>query len=236
MKEAKELVSVTKDALQWAKGVSVVIAPPNIFLRELAASVRKGRITFAAQNAHYEEGGAFTGEISLPQVKDAKTAYVIVGHAERRALGETNEDTRKKVAAALTIGLTPILCIGEAARTASGEHFVFVKDQLRVGLSDVPQGKLSKILIAYEPVWAIGASSAMNPHDMHEMSIFIKKTLVEKFGESGHNMRVLYGGAVDATNAVDMLRNGDVAGFLVGRASADITKCKELIRAVGEKI
>lgn len=233
-KEAKALLAATKHMTALTKGVSVVIVPPSLFLRELSLGHRAGRITFGAQHAHFEGEGSHTGEISMAQVKDAKATYVIIGHAERRAMGETNEDVQKKVAAALFSQLTPIVCIGEGTRGTGAEHFNEVREQLRVGLRDVPEKRLSKIIIAYEPVWAIGGAVAMQPRDMHEMSIFIRKTLIEKFGASAHNITILYGGSVDAHNASDMLRNGDVAGLLVGRASAEITSMTELLRAVHE--
>ncbi|MDP3646021.1 MAG: triose-phosphate isomerase [bacterium] len=233
-REAKALFEETKHIAGLLKGVSVVVCPPAIFLRDLAVGSRKGRVSFGLQNVHFESRGSFTGEISVLQAKDAKATYVIVGHAERRAMGETNDDTRKKVDAVLSGGMTPILCVGEKVRDHGADHFAFVRDQLRTGLSEDAGKKLSKILIAYEPVWAIGATKAMEPRQMHEMSIFIRKTLVERFGETGHSIKILYGGAVDATNAGDMLRNGDVVGLLVGRASVDVQAFTELLRAVSE--
>ncbi len=233
LKEAKKLFEETKRMAGFSKGVSVVVAPPAIFLRDIAAMQRGGKVGLAAQNVHSEAGGAFTGETSIPQVRDAKATYVIIGHAERRAQGETNEDTRKKLAAAIAAKMTPIFCVGEKSREADGDHFNFVKEQIRMGLTDVPLQRMSKVIIAYEPVWAIGAPTAMVPRDMHEMSIFIRKTIVERFGEVGHSIKIIYGGAVDAKNAPDMLVNGDVKGFLVGRVSVDSKAFTELLRAVG---
>ena len=231
--EAKRLFEYTKKAADISKNLSIVVAPPAIFLRELRAGYRGKKLSFGIQNAHYESKGSFTGETSMPQAKDAGAAYVIVGHAERRAMGETNEDTRKKVAAALSLSLLPILCVGETARTVhDGEHYEFVKEQLKAGFADVPVAKLSRVAIAYEPVWAIGAAEAMNPRDMHEMAIFIRKMLVELYGEKGMTVKILYGGSIEAANAADMLNNGDVAGLLVGRASAHADTLLALIRAI----
>ena len=181
-KEAKELLEVTKKSVERSQGISVIIAPPSLYLRELRASYKGKKISFGAQNAHAEAGGAHTGEISMKQIKDAHASYVIVGHAERRAGGETNDDTKKKIASAFAEGIQPIFCIGETSRSGTGEHYEFVREQIRIGLSEIPPGKIAKIIIAYEPVWAIGATSAMNPRDMHEMAIFIRKTLVELHG------------------------------------------------------
>jgi triosephosphate isomerase (TIM) len=233
-KEAKTLFDETKRMTGLMRNVTVIVAPPAVFLRSLADGVRKGRVEFAIQNAHFEATGAHTGEISMQQAREAKATYVIVGHAERRSMGETNDEARKKVSAALAAGLTPIHCVGEKTRGPGAEHFTTVREQLHTGLADVAPTKISKVIIAYEPVWAIGAAQAMKPRDMHEMSIFIRKAIVEKFGEAGHNVKVLYGGSVDATNAGAMLHDGDVKGFLVGRASAEVTAMTELLRAVNE--
>jgi len=231
-RDAKKLFEETKKMAANVKGVSIVVAPPSIFLRDIAGISRGKKIALGAQNAHYESSGSFTGEISIPQARDAKASYLIVGHAERRAMGETNGEARAKVAAALSAGLVPILCVGEEDRGAGAEHLNIVKEQLHVGLADVPPAKLSKVVIAYEPVWAIGAAEAMKPRDMHEMSIFIRKMVVEKFGETGMNVAILYGGSVDASNAVSILTEGDVKGFILGRVSVDANAFAELLRAV----
>src|SRR3989344_3160594 len=220
-KEAKHLFEAVRKAAEKAKGLSVVVAPPAIFLRDVVKLYKGRRIAFAMQKAHPEQGGAFTGEVSLVQGKDAKASYLIVGHAERRAMGETNDDARQKVAAALNNKVTPVLCVGETSRDVSGEHFNLIKEQLRIGLADVPPAKVSQVIIAYEPVWAIGATRAMEPRDMHEMAIFIRKSVVELHGKEGMNMKILYGGSIDETNAAGMLRDGDVGGFLIGRASIE---------------
>lgn len=233
VKEAKKLFEATKKAAANLKGVSVVVVPPSVFLRDIAG-MPHGKVGIGAQNAHFETAGSFTGEISVPQVRDAKATHLIIGHAERRAMGESDEDVRKKVAIALDAGLTPILCIGEHARSGDGEHFAFVKEQLRIALQNISPTKLSKIVFAYEPVWAIGAKEAMQPREMHEMSIFIRKTLFERFGEPGMNAVILYGGSIDATNTATMLREGDVKGLLVGRASIDADAFTELLKAAAK--
>lgn len=232
MKEAKKLFEATKKAAEGSKNVTIIVAPPALFLRELRVGYKGKKLSFAMQNAHFDRDGAHTGETSLAQAADAKVQYVIIGHAERRAAGETNEDTAKKMAAALAHKITPILCVGETTRSHDGEHFDHVREQLAVGLSEVPAAKLGKILIAYEPVWAIGASSPMTPRDMHEMTIFIRKAIVDSLGQAGMNIRILYGGSIDETNALNMVREGDVHGLLVGRASTDAKKFASLIQSL----
>ncbi|HEV3245277.1 MAG TPA: triose-phosphate isomerase [Candidatus Paceibacterota bacterium] len=232
MREAKRLFEATRKAAESAKNVSVIVASPSIFLRELRTNYKGRRISLAAQNAHFQKEGAYTGEISMVQVKDSKASAVLIGHAERRAMGETNEETRAKLNAALTQKLQPIFCVGEHKRSGSGEHFLFVKEQLRTGLADVVTGNLGRIIVAYEPVWAIGADKPMSSRQMHEMAIFIRKTLVGSHGEKGMKTKILYGGSIDETNAREMIVEGDVQGLLVGRASTEADQFTVLIRSL----
>lgn len=230
-RDAKKLLEQTKKVAEKNQKISIIVAPPSLYLQELASG-RGKRIAFAAQNAHYDPEGAHTGEISMVQVKDTRAGYVLVGHAERRALGETNEDTRKKVKAALAAGLTPILCVGESKRESGGEHFDVIRMQVRSGFADVPDAKLSKVLVAYEPVWAIGAAKPLSPRDIHEMSIFIRKVLVDARGDAGHSLKVLYGGSVDEAGARVILKEGDVRGLLIGRASISMERFAPLLASL----
>lgn len=231
-REAKILFEASKKAIEKSKNVSLVVAPPALYLRELARLARSRRVLFALQHVHDQPSGAFTGEISIAQGKDTKISACIIGHAERRAMGETNDDCRRKIVAALANKITPILCVGETSRDHSGAHFQFIKEQLKIALMDVSPQKVAQVVIAYEPVWAIGATAAMPPRDMHEMTIFIRKSIVETHGKDGMHMKILYGGSVDETNALGMLRDGEVAGFLVGRASVESAKFSALIHSL----
>ena len=130
--------------------------------------------------------------------------------------------------------MTPILCVGESIRTEDGEQFDVVREQLRIGLSDVSASALPRVLLVYEPLWTIGAKSTMDPRDMHQMAIFIRKCVVETHGEGGRSLKILYGGSVDEKNAGAMLRDGDVHGFLVGRASVNAQEFSKLLHVVGE--
>ena len=232
LREARRLFEATKKIAEKAPRASIIVAPSSIHLAPLAAGYKGKRVEFAAQNAHEGEVGAFTGDISVAQAKDAKARYLLVGHAERREAGETNDETRLTVASALSYGLTPILCVGEHARSASGEHFTFVRDQLKAGFQSVEPSAVAKTLVAYEPVWAIGSEEAMSPRAMHEMAIFIRKTIVELHGAKGHAVKILYGGAISEHNASAMLLYGDVAGLLVGRASIDPKEFALLIESI----
>ena len=231
-KEAKKLFDATKKAAEASKSISIIVAPPTIFLRDLRAGYKGKRVAFAAQSAHAETGGAFTGELSLAQCKDVGATHVIVGHAERRAMGETNEETGKKVGAALALKMTPILCVGETARGAGGEHFDVVRAQLRAGFTAVEPTQTARVIIVYEPLWTIGKSSTMDPRDMHEMAIFIRKTIVDLKGTVGMNIKILYGGSIDDSNATNMLQGGDVIGFLVGRASINSARLTALLQTI----
>ncbi|MDO8561212.1 MAG: triose-phosphate isomerase [bacterium] len=231
-KEAKVLFEATKKAMQACPSVSLIVAPPAIYLRELAASYKGTKISFAAQNAHFEAKGAHTGEISIAQARDAGATHVLVGHSERRAVGETNDDTRKKVSAALSERMTPILCIGETSRLSSGEHFNTIAEQLLAGIKDVPPAKISKVIVGYEPVWAIGGETTMSPRDMHTMSIFIRKTIVGVYGDVGHKVRILYGASVGEKNAAAMMQEGDVRGFIVGHVSTNPERFALLLKVI----
>ena len=231
-REARELFGAEKKIAESARGVSIVLAPPAIYLRELSARYKGKRVSLCIQNAHFDGSGAHTGEISFTQARDARALFALIGHAERRALGESDDDVRKKVSAAVTRGMTAILCVGEIKRADGGEHFLYVREQIKRALSEFPQAKLSRIVVAYEPVWTIGKDMAMSTHDMREMSIFIRKCLFELFGAPGMNVRVLYGGSIDSTSAPQMLQDGGVQGLLVGRASADAGKFGALISSL----
>ncbi len=231
-REAKRLFEATKRAAEKAKHSSVIVAPPAIFLRELSGAYRGSRLAFAVQNGHFKALGAHTGETSLAQAKDARARYSIIGHAERRAEGETDDDVGKKVAATLALKMTPILCVGESARTEGGEQFDVVREQLRAGLADVSASALGRVLLVYEPLWTIGTKTTMAPSEMHQMAIFMRKCVVETHGGGGRSLKILYGGSVDEKNAGVMLRNGDVRGFLVGRASVNAVEFSKLLQAI----
>jgi len=163
---------------------------------------------------------------------NAGIKYVILGHSERRTLGETNELVNKKIKGSLSAGLTPVLCVGESMRDENHSYFNLVKTQLEECLNGVKKTFASKIIIAYEPIWAI--SSTLNRHDAtsadsREMAIFIRKVLYDKFGAEASRIRVIYGGSVNEKDALDFLNNGGVDGLLSGRASLNAKKFAEII-------
>lgn len=234
-REAKKLFGATKKAAEKYQAVSVVVAPPAVFLRDLRTAYKGKRLAFGAQNASYEQSGAHTGELSLAQLKDAGASLLIVGHGERRAMGETDDDARKKIDAALAMKLTPVLCVGERTRDSESAHFDVVREQLRKGFAGVKPEDLKRLYVMYEPLWAVGTGKPVAPRDMHEMEIFIRKTVVDMKGSLGMSLRILYGGSVTADNARAMLDEAGVAGFIVGGGSLDPKAFTLLLQTIATK-
>ncbi|HXK39437.1 MAG TPA: triose-phosphate isomerase family protein [Candidatus Paceibacterota bacterium] len=238
LSEAKSLAGSVARTASRLRHTEAVICPPHPFVGALSASIRRGRVRLGAQDVSAEREAKRTGETSVSMLKDLGVAYVIVGHSERRALGETDTDVAAKAAQVLKAGLVPIICIGERERDIRGEYLASLQSQLRASLSGVPKAKATRLVIAYEPLWAIGKSSsdALPPRLLHEMALFIKKTLVSLYGRSaGTSVRIIYGGSVEAPNAGALAREGAVDGFLVGHASADAGEFAEILRSVDRR-
>ena len=204
------------------KKVTAVIAVPFIFLALLGKEASAG-LALSAQNVSAEKEGAFTGEISAGMLSALKVRYVIIGHSERRALGETNEFINRKIKAVLASGMTPILCVGEKERDHDMWYLSAVKTQLEECLAGIPKNAVGKIVIAYEPVWALSSTANRRdatPEDCVEMHIYIRKVLSDMFGSgAGTAVAILYGGSVDEKNALGFLTTGHADGLLPGRAS-----------------
>lgn len=198
--------------------IDVVICPPFPFLHTLSGT---GTLSLGAQDVSFEKEGAFTGDVSVSMLRSLGVQYVILGHSERRAKGETSEMVVKKAIACLNENITPVICVGEKVRDASAEHWQEIKWQLVDSLQGVGKALVKKCVIAYEPVWAIGKKGKpMSADDVDESTLFIKKVLVEMFGQKvGESIRIIYGGSVDAEHAEEISLSHNVSGFLVGRAS-----------------
>ena len=220
--ETRELLSALTDGLNAVSGVDRVVCPPFMSLMTASEMLAGTEIGLGAQNLHWEEKGAFTGETAPGMVKEL-CGYVIIGHSERRAyFGETDETVNKKLLAAQKAGLTPIVCVGETlSQYEAGQTAEVVSSQTRLGLQGVSPELASSIVIAYEPVWAIGtgkASSADNAQNVH--GGMIRPVLIELFGaDAAQAIRILYGGSVTAANAGDFFSQPDIDGALVGGAS-----------------
>ena len=246
LQEAKLLWNSTRTSIEYTRNVDVVICPPFTYIQPLTKLKRPKNMYLGAQNVAHVEKGAFTGEVSASQVKDVGASYVIVGHSERRyplrqladGGGETDEIISKKLIEAFKVGLTPVLCIGEKERDREASYLSLIKEQLKGALTGLSKKDLVGIHIAYEPVWAIGKSyrESMNPTDIHEMVLLIRKALSELFGiDIGNGARLIYGGSVESENATDVLNIGNVTGFLVGHASLSKEEFGKILKAADVK-
>lgn len=234
--KAKEIFRATQKIAKNLKNTKVVICPPFVYLSDLE-KINKGLLSLGAQDVFWEKTGSFTGEISPVMLKKEGEGYVIIGHSERRDLGETNEMVSKKIISALQAGLKPILCIGERIRDDHGDYFNFLRQQIIDSLGKIPKTYLTRLIIAYEPVWAIGQKEdlVLKPEDIHTMTIFIKKVLSEIYKSKDIlNISILYGGSVNHNNAVDLIKFGEVQGILVGRESLNSKKFGELLKNVDQ--
>jgi triosephosphate isomerase len=220
--EARDLVSTMKDKLAEIPNVEKVLCPPFLAIPALADKLEDSGIGLGAQNLHWEEKGAFTGEVAPGMVREF-CRYVIIGHSERRTyFGETDQSVNRKLHAALKAGLIPIVCVGETLEQhEAGSTSEVVRRQISTGLASVDSAAAAKIVVAYEPVWAIGtgkASSGENANFVHQQ--VIRRALGELFGEKDASaIRILYGGSVTAANAHEFFAYPDIDGALVGGAS-----------------
>ncbi len=224
-----ELRGLVKDV----RGVDVVVAPPFTAVHAAAAAARDSKITIGAQNVHWEREGAFTGEVSAPMLREAGARFVIVGHSERRALfGDTNASVNKKMHAVINAGLVPIVCIGETLDERDRNETLAVLDrQIKEGLDGVTGEQLAGMVLAYEPVWAIGTGRNATPAQAGEAHFHIRQRLKQWFGlDASERCRVLYGGSVKPDNIGKLIAEPDVDGALVGGASLDAKSFLAIIR------
>lgn len=231
-KEAVGIVKELKKASLRLKNTQVVVCPPAVFLKDIQSELKKTKFSLGVQNIFWENDGAYTGELSAKMAKGFGASYVIVGHSERRALGETDEQVNLKVKNALKNGLSVVLCVGEKERDKHGYYLGFVKDQVEKALNKVSGTSLKNIVIAYEPVWAIGkdAESPAKPEDLFEMIIYIRKMISDTYGKKGvESIKIIYGGSVNSKNAESFLKEGDAQGLLVGRDSLKANKFLEIV-------
>ena len=222
--ETRDLVFTMSMKLRKIEGVEKVICPPFVSLMAASALLEGSGIGLGAQNMHWEEKGAFTGEVAPGMLKEL-CSYVILGHSERRTyFGETDETVNKKVLAAQKAGLTPIVCVGETlAQYEAGQTSDVVSTQTRAGLQGATSDFASKIVVAYEPVWAIGTGKASSAENAQAVHAGIRQVLSEMFGkETAQAIRILYGGSVTASNAAEFFSQADIDGALVGGASLKV--------------
>ncbi|PAP77475.1 triose-phosphate isomerase [Rubrivirga marina] len=226
---AADVVQVTADATD---AVGVAVCPPAVWLDAVAERLRDSGVRLGAQNVHPEESGAFTGEVSPPMLRDLGVHYVIVGHSERRQLfGETSAFAAEKVRSAQAAGLVPILCVGETLdEREAGDAEATVLDQLAASLDGVEAGDL---VVAYEPVWAIGTGRTASPEQAQAMHAAIRGALADRF-TGGDGIEILYGGSVKPGNAAELFAQPDLDGALVGGASLDAESFAAIVAAARE--
>jgi triosephosphate isomerase (TIM) len=231
--EAEELIQALLPKVGAVEDVDVVVAPAFLSLQAVVDSARGSAVQVYAQNMHEKDSGAFTGEISAPMLSEIDVQGVILGHSERRQhFNETDRALQQKVPKALESGLTPILCVGETEEERErGDTERKLRHQVQEGLEKVPVSELHRVVVAYEPVWAIGTGLAATTEQAQEACGFVR-ALVQGFDkEAGNQVRVLYGGSLKPDNAAEILSQPDIDGALVGGASLDAASFAAIVEA-----
>jgi triosephosphate isomerase len=232
--EALALVTELKNQLGAVKGVSIGVAPVFTALHAVAKRLEGSGIATCGQDCHWEASGAWTGEVSPGLLADAGATWAIVGHSERRQFfGDTNESVGKKAKAAIAAGLGAIVCVGEQlAERDGGRTLAVVDDQLAGGLAGIDAAGAAKLVIAYEPVWAIGTGRTATPAQAQEVHAHIRKRLAERYGQAvADTIRIQYGGSVKPSNAEALMAEKDIDGALVGGASLEAADFIAIVKA-----
>jgi triosephosphate isomerase len=230
--EAVEFVKKLRPAVNDVTDVEIVLAPPFIAVHALAEAARNTKIGVAAQNLHWEREGAFTGEVSPGMIKEAGAEYVIVGHSERRRVfGESDAIVNRKALAAIDARLTPIVCIGETLEERDREETFAVLDrQIKEGLDRLTAEQTAELVVAYEPVWAIGTGRTATAAQAGEAHAHIRKRLRQWFGgDAADHCHIIYGGSVKPDNIRELIAEADVDGALVGGASLEVRSFTEIV-------
>lgn len=233
VEEARELIRGLKASLQGIDDVEVAVAPPFTALYPISLELKESSISLAGQNLFWEERGAFTGEISPVMLKEIGCQYVIIGHSERRQyFGETDETVNRRIKTALNHGLKAILCLGETLQEREkGLTFSVVERQLEGGLREVNEKAVEEIVIAYEPVWAIGTGKTATPEQAEEVHWFIRQKLEKLYSKRiSEGLRIQYGGSVTPENIKGLMAQPDIDGALVGGASLEVESFSRIVR------
>lgn len=232
--EAARLVQALKVKVVNIRQTEMVVCPPFVSLAAVRDGLASSNVKLGAQNIFWENEGAFTGEISAPMLIDAGCQYVIIGHSERRQyFHETNVSVNRRLKAALASGLEVIFCVGETLQQRDGgTTFQVIGTQLLEGLQDIPSESMQHVVVAYEPVWAIGTGRNASPEQAQEAHRFIRDKIADSYSRPvADHLRILYGGSVKPANADELLRQPDVDGALVGGASLDAASFAEIIKS-----
>ena len=231
--DAMELVSQLKNSLEGIQDRDIVVIPPFASLYPCHGILEGTNIALGAQDVYWEDQGAFTGEISPPMLLDCGCQFCVIGHSERRTyFHETDETVNRKIKAVLSHGLTPICCIGESLeQRESGETFNVVEAQVRVDFEGLDRAQMMKVVIAYEPIWAIGTGRTATPEQANEVHAFIRKTLADLHDSSlAEAVRIQYGGSVKPENCDALMAQPDIDGALVGGASLKVESFSRIVR------
>ncbi len=227
----RELFKLDKEAIE------IVLCPPYTALSEVAEIISESNIQLGGQDVYWQEEGAFTGEVSPKMLRDIGCDFVIIGHSERRQyFYETNDTVNKKVKAALNAGLKPIMCVGETlAQRERNETFKVIDDHVLNGLKDISAGDILNVVIAYEPVWAIGTGKTASPAQAQEVHGYIRKLLAKMYNQdTADALRIQYGGSVKPDNIIELMNQPDVDGALVGGASLKVDSFSDLVRKANQ--
>ncbi len=233
-KEAADLVCAILAELGGGSSCDIAVCPPFTALDTVAPLLKGTPVALGAQNVHWEVHGAFTGEISAVMLKEIGCVYAIIGHSERRQyFGETDQTVNARARAALTAGLLPIVCVGETlAQRDGGETEKVVEAQVRRGLADIPADQWSRVVIAYEPVWAIGTGRTATPQQAQEVHALIRRIIAEMAGATvAQGLRILYGGSMKPANARELMSRPDIDGGLIGGAALEAKSFVDIVRA-----
>jgi triosephosphate isomerase (TIM) len=233
VQEAEGFIQALLPRVSTADGVEVAICPSFLALSAMIDSTRGSRVEVFAQTMHQADSGAFTGEVSAPMLSELGVRGVILGHSERRMLfGETDRALAQKVPAALAAGLVPILCVGETEEEReAGDTERKLRHQVKEGLAKLEEVQLGEVVIAYEPIWAIGTGQVATPEQAQEAIAFVRALVADRSREQAQRTRVLYGGSVKPDNAHELLALPDVDGALVGGASLDPESLAAIVQA-----
>ena len=234
VREALDLITGLKTHLAGIEGVDVVVCPPFTALAEVGRAIAGSPLELGAQDLHWEPRGAYTGEISAPMLWDLGCTYVIVGHSERRrGMGESDEAAQKKVAVAFANELIPILCVGASLdEREAGRTERIIQTQARIGTLDVPPEQAASLVVAYEPVWAIGTGHPATGAEAGRIAGLLRRWLGDWFGDRASEIRILYGGSVTPETIGEFVAQSDVDGALVGGASLEAATFAGIVQAV----
>ena len=232
--EAKALIEEMKPLLSKTKWCEMVLCVPFTDIQTAVKAAKGSKIAIGAENMHYEKSGAFTGEISADMLKELGVKYVIIGHSERRQyFNETDEACNKKVLVALENGLRPILCVGESLTEREQDVTMeVIRKQIKIALQGVAVEDIKKVVIAYEPIWAIGTGKTATAEQANDTIKFIRKTLAKKYGKvTANRVRIQYGGSMNAKNAAELMAMSDIDGGLIGGASLKAVDFSVVVKA-----